>query len=166
MRVRSVAPLCGFLWVLAGLAILGAGLVELLVDTPLPRGCYGIAAGVLVGWTLQARLLLRTPVPRSTKLLLAAALVALAVLHWVPWSSRKVFLRDLERVQIGMSMMQAKAVMAGYRIGTGWQTPDGEMRVENTLVFRHSDLPHYNSDWGVVRLDDTGHVYSVEFLPD
>jgi hypothetical protein len=166
LRAQTAALLLAVLSALGCFAVLFAGLIELLVDHSVPRVVYGTGAGAMVVVALLARWLRRAPLPRSTQILVATVLVALAVLHWVPWSSRKVFLRDLERVEIGMSMMQAKAVMAGYMIGTGWHTPDGEVRAENTLVFRHSDLPNYNSDWGVVRLDDTGHVYSVEFLPD
>lgn len=44
----------------------------------------------------------------------------LAALHYVPWTSRKPFLRDLDRIRAGMTEAQVRHIMNRYLEGTGW----------------------------------------------
>lgn len=116
------------------------------------------------------------------------------LLYELEWNSRKGFLRDLNKVQIGMSESEVREIMAGYMEGTGWpessfgeQGPDGgpkplyiagsdssyattnsesgEMMIAGALVFRHSDEGSFNSDWGIVSFTE-GKVTGVKFSPD
>jgi hypothetical protein len=115
----------------------------------------------------------------------------IAALYFVPWTSRKPFLRDLDRVHVGMTEAEARHIMSRYMEGTGWPaspfgsptnsstlsivgsssqystttSPDGHMVIRDSLVFRHSTDGAYNSDWGIVSLS-SGRVVSVEFSPD
>lgn len=119
----------------------------------------------------------------------AACLILLAGLHFVPWSSRKPFLRDLHRIRPGMTEVEARRIMARYVEGTGWpspvdgrrtdgslqhdlgatpptnSTPQTELALRDALVFRHSTHPAFNSDWGIVKLKH-GRVTGVSFSPD
>jgi len=115
----------------------------------------------------------------------------LAALHYMPWTSRKPFLRDLDRIRAGMTEAQVRHIMNRYLEGTGWPasprdnptnggtlsimgsslqyatTPSlsGELLLRNSLVFRHSTKGAFNADWGIVSLSK-GRVVRVEFSPD
>jgi hypothetical protein len=72
-----------------------------------------------------------------------------------------------------MTLNEARGIMAGYKEGTGvpavpsadGQEALGEFTIQDALVFRHSDEPAYNADWGIVYFRD-GRVTRVEFSPD
>lgn len=181
MALPLNVPSSGQGWVVARQLLLGcallmvafAGFAELLLLMPLPLWTYSLAA------MLAAAGLVPTSGSRHRAARwggLALVLVMLAILHAVPWSSRKVFLRDLSRVKPGMTEAEVRRVMEGYIEGTGWPLPHGgeggdgasspgELRLLDGLVFRHSELPRFNSDWGVVTFSN-GVARSVEFLPD
>jgi hypothetical protein len=57
--------------------------------------------------------------------------------------------------------------MAGYIEGTGITSPytKQEYFVGGALVFRHSNEGNFNSDWGIVNLNNEV-VISVEFSSD
>jgi hypothetical protein len=100
--------------------------------------------------------------------LFLAALVPLGL----PWDSRERFLRDLSRVDRGMTPEQVEAILGPYLSGSGWPgnpftspSSSGEFRIEGCKIFRHCDDCGYASDWGIVCFDD-GLVSSVRFSPD
>ena len=53
---------------------------------------------------------------------------------------------------------------SGSRYATA-ATESGELAIEISLVFRHSDDGAFNADWGIVSFAD-GRVMNVEFSPD
>lgn len=116
------------------------------------------------------------------------AVAMMAALHFVPWTTRKPFLRDLDRVQAGMTEAEVRRIMARYLEGTGWPampqggpgtltdlgsggthrttvSTNGDMALRDSLVFRHSTDGRFNSDWGIVKMDG-GRVTGVSFSPD
>jgi hypothetical protein len=120
----------------------------------------------------------------------ALMILSLGVLYFVPWNSRKPFLRDFEKIRIGMTLSEVEMIMGDYIKGTGWQAlrstetsmatptvlssditmktsdnPSGELEIQDTIVYRHSNEGAYNSDWGVVKFED-GKVVGKTFLPD
>jgi hypothetical protein len=122
---------------------------------------------------------------------LAGLWALIATLYFVEWTSRKPFLRDLDRVRVGMTEVEVRQIMYRYLEGTGWPAfPDGnsnnasgmlmvgsgaryptgasksgELVIRDSLVFRHSKTARFNSDWGIVSLS-SGRVVSVSFSPD
>jgi hypothetical protein len=149
------------------LAVAVVGVAALLRPAPLRQQLPGLCGGVLLLGTI-------------------------AVLYFVPWTSRKPFLRDLDRVRTGMTESEVRRIMARYREGTGWpanpaaastnaeatltvlgtgaphvttNSPAGELVLRDSLVFRHSDDGRFNSDWGIVSLS-SGRVVRVEFSAD
>lgn len=84
---------------------------------------------------------------------------ALLVLHLVPWTSRKVFLAEFDRVETGMSVERVHSILAPVSISPERQTDLTERG------YRHSDAPRFDSDIGVVRFTD-GRVTATQFLPD
>ncbi len=150
-----------------------SALLELLVAIPLPRWLYlgavlfFLSCGLLgIALDPSRRRTIRT----TAGLLLVVA--TLAVLHLVPWSSRKPFLNCLNRIQVGMTQAEVERIMADYMRGTGWPANRladanavGEFAIANSIVFRHSNDGDFDSDWGVVSFRD-GKVVSVEFMPD
>ena len=116
--------------------------------------------------------------------------LSLAVLYIVPWNSRKPFLRDFEKVRVGMSVPEVEAIMGGYMKGTGWPAlpgadesggtltevgsgvtmdtaidHNGEIEIKDSITYRHSNEGAFNSDWGVVKFED-GKVVGKRFMPD
>jgi len=148
------------------LAVMACTMVELVFDFPFPRVVYaGMAWSILVPLAV-ARAISSDLLSRRTKVFSGAGLLILVVLHCLPWSSRKVFLSSFNSISPGMTHHEVKRIMDGYTLGTGWNFPEGELRLADAIVFRHSRQPQYNSDWGVVRFDGNGYVASVEFLAD
>jgi hypothetical protein len=113
---------------------------------------------------------------------------SLVVLYAVPWNSRKVFLHDLDKVRTGMSVEEVESIMGTYMKGTGWPagpasssdtltevgtgirvrtsvSPSGELEVDDSIVYRHSNDAAFNSDWGIVKFKD-GKVVETVFMPD
>jgi glutathionyl-hydroquinone reductase len=41
-------------------------------------------------------------------------------MYAVPWTSRKAFVRDLRKIEPGMSVSQADVIMSHYIFGSGW----------------------------------------------
>jgi hypothetical protein len=123
---------------------------------------------------------------------LVAVVAVAAILYFVEWTTRKPFLRDLALVHVGMTEAEVRHIMGRYMEGTGWpalpgsgfsnapgtlnivgsasqysttNSPDGQMVIRNSLVFRHSNDGAFNSDWGIVSLSN-GKVVRVDFSPD
>jgi hypothetical protein len=156
--------------VIASLALLLFAASEVLIAIPVAWWLYLIVAAMFAAGLLRRR----PPRQQLGRLLsLAAICLVMAVLYVVPWSSRSAFLKRLYSIRPGMTVNEAKAVMVGYIEGTGWPAnPLAESResprefaIQGAIVFRHSDDPAYNSDWGIVYFRE-GRVTGVEFSPD
>jgi hypothetical protein len=160
------------------IATLALGLLaacELVLAFPVPGWLY-LAVGAFFAVGLLRPLTLRRQKYQVGAL--ALVLAAIATLYFVEWSTRKPFLRDLARVQVGMSEADVRLVMARYKEGTGWPAvptsppsssakpePAGELVLPHSLVFRHSDEAAFNSDWAIIALSE-GRVAKVEFSAD
>ena len=108
----------------------------------------------------------RSPGSRITLKGLMVAVAACAVglaLYFVPWSTRKPFLKALYGIKPGMTVSEARARMAGYMEGTGIVMPGTTQPFmpAGALIFRHSN----DADWGVVTIRDD-RVVGVRFDPD
>jgi hypothetical protein len=84
---------------------------------------------------------------------------ALLALHLVPWTSRKIFLAEFERIEAGMSIERVHSILAPVSLSPERQTDLSERG------YRHSDAARFDSDVGLVRFAD-GRVTDTEFLPD
>jgi hypothetical protein len=170
--------------VFGALAAVVSAFAEILLALPLPVWFYGLS-GLLVILPVVIR-------PSHLSAFVAVALIGfLIAFHLVPWTSRKPFLHQLNKVRPGMTEAEVRVIMTGYKEGTGWpaapwQPPgfkgtleapgssntfrtvtDTNSRIAliDSLVFRHSDDGRFNSDWGVVEFKD-GRVIRVQFMPD
>jgi hypothetical protein len=137
---------------------------EILMDLPVPAWIY-VPTALLVSGPLWPK----DPAGwRSRRLIPLIAVNALILaLYWIPWSSRKPFVRHLDSIRPGMTVAEVNRIMAGYRMGTGIPLPGSaqEFRPSGAIVFRHSDEAMFNADWGVVTFRD-GKVVDVRFDPD
>ena len=173
-------------------AVSGLGLaivIEVINITPLSWQTYA-GFGLLVLLLQSIPLALGGSKSKLKLVSLILFVVCLSVLYFMPWSTRKPFLRDLNRIKVGMSETQAENIMGGYMRGTGLCVdlavetppdtirdfvsgrafptkirPNGEVLLANAMVFRHSNDGRFNADWGVIRLK-RGRVVAVHFLPD
>jgi hypothetical protein len=162
-RHRRLPPASGVLLTLGLVALAFAAFVELLLFFPVPGWVY-----LAILATLAAAIVGPRPAWRNRRAWAALGLATLVVglMHLVPWSSRKPFLRTLDGVRPGMSVAEVRRHMAAYSEGLGWTDPDGqEITLAGALVFRHSDDGRFNADWGVVHFEK-GRVTRVEFAPD
>ena len=156
--------------IVATLALLLFTASEMLVAVPVAWWLYVATLGMFaIG-------LLKNQHPRHQfrrfVALISICFVA-AILYLTPWSSRNGFLKHLYSIKPGMTATQVQAVMKGYIQGPGIPSnpfadtpvPSGGLAIQSALVFRHSEDPAYNADWGIVNLRD-GIVTSVEFSAD
>ena len=178
------------LWVIpAGLTFLLLALCELVLAFPVAWWLY-----VSVVLAFAAALVERAPLRRQPRRLgaLAAITAIAATLYLVDWSTRKPFLRDLNRIKVGMSEAEVRQIMARYMTGTGWPasagdgrqtasgtlsivgstsqysttvSSSGELQIRNAIVFRHSNDGAFDSDWGIVTFVGS-RVVRVEFSRD
>lgn len=111
-------------------------------------------------------------------LVLAGLLTLISLLYFVQWTSRKPFLRDLGRIKKGMTETEVRQIMVKYLegprfpaspLGGGGNSPtpplSGEMPIEYSLVFRHSNEAAFDADLGIVAFFE-GRVTDSSFLPD
>jgi hypothetical protein len=174
--------------VIAALALALFALAEVLLAMPVAWWLY-----LLLVPLFAFGILIRQPPFAQPKRLAAFVAVAafIAVLYFVPWTSRKPFLQDLYSIRPGMTEAEVRRIMGRYIEGTGWPavyggtpagtgtvtdlgtgathatgtTPTGELTIQSSLVFRHSTDGAFNSDWGIVTFKD-GRVADVSFSPD
>ena len=174
---------------IAGVALALFGLCEVGMAYPVAWWLYLSVAVVFAAGLIR-------PVSARSQLArigaLVAVIAAIATLYFAEWTTRKPFLRDLDRIRVGMTEAEARHIMGRYMEGTGWPaspfdastnatstltdvgsgskystatSPSGEMVIRDSLVFRHSTDGAFNSDWGIVSLS-SGRVVRVEFSPD
>ncbi|MBX3733371.1 MAG: hypothetical protein KF791_12340 [Verrucomicrobiae bacterium] len=165
----------------ASLTVMLFAYVEVVLTWPLPGWLY---LGTAIGFAIA---LFDGSAPRRRVLPMAAFAGILALLHAVPWTSRKPFLKDLGRIRPGMTEAEVRRIMGRYLEGTGWSSPSGdsgtltlldsggslavgvspqgELALQESLVFRHSNSPRFNSDWGILTMQG-GRVRGVRFSPD
>jgi hypothetical protein len=149
----------------AVLVLILAAPTEIILGFPVPLWIYVPVGSVMAG-AIWPR---RSPRLHPRRLAALGVVVALiAALYLVPWTTRKPFLRALDTVKPGMPLVEVRRAMAGYIEGTGWRDPDvagEEITIGGAVVFRHSNEPQFNADFGIVYLTD-GRVTHVEFSPD
>jgi hypothetical protein len=172
--------------VLSAMPLALLALWEVVIGNPVVWWLYVLAALVCV-----AGLIRFVPIKRQRHRLgtIAVVTIFIAALYFMDWTTRKPFLRDLDRIHIGMTEGEVRQIMGNYTEGTGLQeppgepastqltilgsglkyptnsTPTGEVRLVDSIVFRHSSDPYFNADWGIVSFEN-GKVSAVEFSPD
>jgi hypothetical protein len=159
-----------FTLILASLALLLCAASEIVLTIPVAGWLYVIVTALFAAGLLRRQWPWQQPARLIT---LFATCLIIAALNRLPWSSRSGFLKRLDAIRPGMTVSEVRKVMAGYREGTGWpanpfaesRDSRAEFEIEGAIVFRHSDEPAYNADWGVVHFQD-GRVTKVEFSPD
>jgi len=108
------------------------------------------------------------PRPRREKaVVLSLILITLCTTRFIDWNSRKPFLEDLYRVQVGMTEPQASRIMEGYlRSGSPATAAEAQGQgIAGTVSYRHTTEAWGNSDIGSLTFEN-GRVVAVEFLGD
>ena len=134
-----------------------------------PFGRLAFGAGMLALPGLWCALLVRK---RWYFIVLAGAIAAVFLLAAVPWTPRKLFVRDLMSVEEGMTIDEAEAVMDGWGYGYGadyaqppedWPTDAVRATFTGRLDYRWTEVP--TADWGHIHIVD-GHVTEVDWSRD
>ncbi len=126
--------------------------LEVVSALPLPFKIY-LWFGLV--WTVLFLLRVRSNFSPPRMGLLAGMLGLLLVLYITPWSTRKPFLRQFNRIHEGMTRQEVAQVMAGYkpsRYGEKW-------------VYQPRPSRRFDSDWGDIYFEN-GIVTKVFFSPD
>jgi hypothetical protein len=171
---------------IAAIALTLLALTEAVFGFPVAWWLYALVV-IAFAFGLVRPLPVRQQIRRLC--VLAAVIVFVVMLYFVDWSTRKPFLRDLARVHVGMTEADVRRIMGSYIEGTGLvdppgvapssgvtdlgsghtyrtaPSPNGEVRLSDTLVFRHSTESAFNADWGIIKFSD-GKVTGVDFSPD
>jgi hypothetical protein len=127
-------------------------------------------------WVLVGALLLARRPRREKALILVLCAVVLLSVRFVDWNSRKPFLRDFDRVKVGMTESQVDQIMHGYMKEYGGGPPPSLRAYEpqfdeqgnivtGWVTYRHTDEGWGNADWGEITFED-GRVVEKRFLPD
>lgn len=174
--------------VIASMALTLLALGELVLAYPAPWWAY-LSVAIMFAATLIRPVSVRSQIGRLGAL--ASIVAVVAALYFIDWTTRKPFLRDLDRIRGGMTEAEVRDIMGRYTEGTGWPaipgsstnlpgtlnilgidsqystetSPSGQLTIRDSLVFRHSNDGAFNSDWGIVSLS-RGRVVGVEFSPD
>ena len=122
-----------------------------------------LAAGFLflpIGWIRVRRY--RTGIGAGA---LAMGLLVVLSMRFVDWNSRKPFLLDLYRVQLGMTINELALIMRHHPNKPTPDYPDRIVKENDTLVFRPTYGGAYNADWGIVTIKDH-QVAGVEYSAD
>ena len=152
--------------------------IFLIMDVTYSVSVYWQFVAIYAAFCVLVGLLLLVGSPKREKLLILGLLViVLFSLRFVDWNSRKSFLRDLYRIQEGMSLEQVEEIMGEYMGGAccpaeslarSDEKEPGEpeqMAPPDRLVYRHTDEGWGDSDWGEVHFEN-GRVAKVRYLPD
>lgn len=134
---------------------------EVLAAVPVPGAWYASGLGLL--WAAMAGAALVAGRGGWRRMMLVGGVTSALVvgLFLVPWTSRKRFVRTLDRVEVGMTRVEAREVMQPYRA----YVPNGAVSPGTTETYRHSEEGRFNSDFGMVHYEE-GRVSQVKFLPD
>jgi hypothetical protein len=125
-------------------------------------------------WVLVGALLLYDRPLRVKLVVLALLVIVLFAVRFVDWNSRKPFLKDLYRIQEGMTPAQVDRIMDGYMRANDGGPPGSDNQPEfgergeivaGKVTFRHTDEGWGDSDVGVVTFEN-GYVTETRFLPD
>lgn len=135
----------------------------LILDLAVSVSVYpGFTASYVAFWALVLLLLPRGSPVRYKLLIPALLTVAVFSIRLIDWSSRKPFLKDLYRINKGMTAARVEQIMGDYMTGGG--VPLGSPRtrldergelVTGTISYRHTNEWWGNSDWGVVAFEDS-----------
>lgn len=173
------------------IVLLSAWYVEVVAVAILPFAIYLVPVSICMSLSLC---LLGVPNWRRSAVICSFLLLVLAIIHFVPWASRKQFVYDLEKIEIGMELDTVFRIMSEYKTGSGYppnpftSKSDGEIIYDldlgkhysdsseivsdnekisgiKTIIFRHSDAARFNGDFGLVDIKN-GKVVNVDFSYD
>lgn len=143
------------------LAVVGG--LYLVLDKGAAVSLYPAAIAFFCALGLVASLPLLYGRRRAIQIAIPVMIVLLALaVQPIDWDSRKPFMRALNQIEVGMTVEQVDALMAGYMRSPA---QSGTVGGTNTIGFRHTNEGWGNSDIGLITIVD-GHVASREFLPD
>jgi hypothetical protein len=165
-------------YALLAIAIWFALSIYLILDVAFAVSVYWQVAAIYAAfWILIGALLLVGSPSREKLLILGLLVVALFSIRFVDWNSRKPFLKDLHRVQEGMTIDEVEQIMGDYMGGICYPDhPLGlparesvaeaeELALPDRAVYRHTNEGWGDSDWGEIHFEK-GRVKEVRFLPD
>jgi hypothetical protein len=148
-----------WVWLLLVLLVAPMAFLEVFLAVAPPLLVYALLAVVGVASVLWAHAS-GNQSNREKLLHIIILLGCLAILHWVPWNTRKVFLSQFNRIQPGMTIEQVDTMLRPCSLDISEQPVNKTLR-----SYRHSRLPRFDSDVGIVYF--SGEVVTkTEFLFD
>jgi hypothetical protein len=151
------------LWPIAVPALIAlavCAVCEFLLEISIPGWIY-VPIAILISGPLWPEGQERWRWRRWIKLIAVNALIL--ALFLIPWTSRKMFLRDLSSIKPGMTGAEVARVMAPYSEQFESMQPHPD-RMHYILFPFHAHHWLINKNWGMVKMRD-GEVVEVGFWP-
>ena len=118
-------------------------------------------------WLIIGYLILRQHPKRYKLSLLAIFLTAILVIYSIDWNSRKPFLRDFHRIEIGMAATQVDQMMDDYIKFIG---PTTQLNAQGDVVAGKISYRHTRQGWGdsdVIMLTiESGQIIEISYYPN
>lgn len=163
LRERVTAQSSVLRYMIPALVILA---IFYLLELILPVSVVPYATGacavffIAIGWFQLHKI----EVALRITALSAGVLLILSMQFW-DWNARKPFLRDLYRIRVEMPVEEVKQIMRGYLNKPKREDPDPDIHPDDTIIYRPSNEPDYNADWGIISMQ-AGKVRRVEYSSD
>jgi len=118
-------------------------------------------------WVLLGALLFVFKPTRYILLIIAFFLVAILLLQFVDWDSRKPFLRDFYRIEPGMTVQQVDQILDGYLkyVSPASKLDEHGKILEGTVSYQHTTKGWGDADIGLITVANDRVVKAV-FYPD
>ena len=155
-------------YILFGLLLWVALSLYFIFDLLGAASLYPLSTAIYAAlWSLVGALLLYDRTLGEKAAILAIFLALIFSVRFVDWNSRKPFLRNLYRVEEGMSYQQVAEIMGSYPglAGAGTEINGEGQVISGNVSYTHTEEKWGNSDIGVITFQD-GLVVETKFLPD
>ena len=118
-------------------------------------------------WLIIGYLILRQHPKRYKLSLLAIFLTAILVIYSIDWNSRKPFLRDFHRIEIGMTATQVDQMMKNYIKFIG---PTTQLNAQGDILAGKISYRHTRQGWGdsdvIILTIENSQIVEISYYPD
>lgn len=151
IKIKFVRGLAG-LWLFI-IVVLAA--VSILLDSYFVFSVAPFTTSICASIWIGLALWLMKPIRLGPRLiLLAISLFWILSIRYVDWNSRKPFVRDLLKIEYGMTTIEVDRTMKKYTRRTESDDLESDVRLENTLIYSHATKGPFYADFGVIRFKD------------
>lgn len=119
-------------------------------------------------WLVVGIILLHRKPKQYQLTVLAIFLTVILIVYFTNWDSRKLFLKEFNQINVGMTAVQVDQLMNHYLtkfVKPTTQLNDHGKIINGTITYQHTQEGWGDSDLGVLTFEN-GQVVQVVFYPD